>query len=210
MLGSTLLQNLMILTFLLQKWQPFQYNVKFQTKTSFIIILTFHYKILRFILASSILSTSTSSNLLLVKWRPSQCNIKIEKKTSLTVVFTSLLWKIFYKNHYFFNSYFPFQGIILCWVLKSQKFCYLNDGPINIMQNVKRRLVLLLFSLDFYVKLYEGTINFQYIFLKLISWSRIFSSFMISNLLVLKWRPFQFGKKIGKKPNFLMFSQSFC
>ena len=165
---------------------------------------------MRFILASSILSTSASYNLLLVKWRPSQCNIKREKKPSLTVVFTSLLWKIFYKNHYFFNSYFPFQGIILCWVLKSQKFCYLNGGPINIMQNVKRRLVLLLFSLDFYVKLYEGTINFQYIFLKLISWSRIFSSFMISNLLVLKWRPFQFGKKIGKKPIFLMFSQSFC
>ena len=35
------------------------------------------------------------------------------------------------------------------------------------MQNVKRTLVLLLFSLGFYVKLYEGTINFQYIFLKM-------------------------------------------
>ena len=31
------------------------------------------------------------------------------------------------------------------------------------MQNMKRTLVLLLFSLGFYVKLYEGTMNFQYI-----------------------------------------------
>ena len=34
------------------------------------------------------------------------------------------------------------------------------------MQNVKKTLVLLLFSLGFYVKFYEETINFQYIFLK--------------------------------------------
>ena len=42
---------------------------------------------------------------------------------------------------------------------------YKNDGPINIMENAKRTPVLLLFSLGLYVKLYEGTINFQHIFL---------------------------------------------
>ena len=34
------------------------------------------------------------------------------------------------------------------------------------MQDMKRTPVLLLFSLGFYVKFYEGTINFEYIFLK--------------------------------------------
>ena len=37
--GSTVLQTFTILNFLLQKWRPFQYNVKFETKTSFIIVL---------------------------------------------------------------------------------------------------------------------------------------------------------------------------
>ena len=114
------------------------------------------------------------------------------------------------KKPLFFNSYFQnsFQKVI-CRVLKSANFVYKNDGPINIMQDVKRTLVLLLFSLGFYVKLYEGTINFQYIFLKFISGSRTFSSFMISNLLLLKWRLFKYNWKFEKKPYFLMFGEAF-
>ena len=42
------------------------------------------------------------------------------------------------------------------------------------MQDMKRTPVLLLFSLGFYAKRYEGAINFQYIFLKLISGSWMF------------------------------------
>ena len=67
---------------------------------------------------------------------------------------------------------------------------------------MKRTPVLLLFSLGFYVKLYEGTINLQYIFLKFTWRSRILTSFMISNLRVLKWRPFQYNSKFGKKAIF--------
>ena len=72
----------------------------------------------------------------------------------------------------------------------------------NIMQNVKRTPVLLLFSLGIYVKHHEVTINFQYRFLKFISGSRNFSSFTISNLLVLKWQPCQYNTKFGKKAIF--------
>ena len=39
MSGYTVLQTFTMLNFLLQKWWPFQYNVKFQTKASFIIVL---------------------------------------------------------------------------------------------------------------------------------------------------------------------------
>ena len=67
---------------------------------------------------------------------------------------------------------------------------------------MKRPPVLLLFSLVFYVKLYEGTINFKCIYLEFISGSRVCSSFIISNPLVLKWRPFQYNKKFGKKAIF--------
>ena len=67
---------------------------------------------------------------------------------------------------------------------------------------MKRTPVLLLFSLGVYVKLYERTINFQYIFLKFISGSMIVSGFMISNRLVLKWHSFQYKGKLEKKPIF--------
>ena len=77
-------------------------------------------------------------------------------------------------------------------------FIYQNDSPINIMQNAISAPVLLLFLLGFYVKLYEGTINFQYIFLQFISESRIFSSFMILNLLVLKWWPLYIAQSLKK------------
>ena len=66
------------------KWRPFQYNVKFQTKTSFIIVLTRHlskslwtkfsfsiYNLGIHFRVSSILSTFTITNVLLLKWRPS-------------------------------------------------------------------------------------------------------------------------------------------
>ena len=68
------------------------------------------------------------------------------------------------KKPLFFKSYFqnPFQDVILCRVLESQSFYYYYDGPINIMQDVKGTPVLLLFSLCFYVKLYDGTITFKY------------------------------------------------
>ena len=108
------------------------------------------------------------------------------------------------KKPLFFNSYFqnPFQNIILCRVLKSQNFIYQNDSPINIMQNAISAPVLLLFLLGFYVKLYEGTINFQYIFLQFISESRIFSSFMILNLLVLKQWPLYIAQSLKKSHTF--------
>ena len=93
------------------KWRPFQYNVKFQTKTSFIIVLTRHlskslwtkfcfsiYNLGIHFRVSSILSTFTITNVLLLKWRPSQYSIKIGKKSSATVVFTSLLWKLYEKT----------------------------------------------------------------------------------------------------------------
>ena len=93
------------------KWRPFQYNVKFQTKTSFIIVLTRHlskslrtkfcfsiYSLGIHFRVSSILSTFTITNVLLLKWRPSQYSIKIGKKSSATVVFTSLLWKLYEKT----------------------------------------------------------------------------------------------------------------
>ena len=93
------------------KWRPFQYNVKFQTKTSFIIVLTRHlskslrtkfcfsiYNLGIHFRVSSILSTFTITNVLLLKWRPSQYSIKIGKKSSATVVFISLLWKLYEKT----------------------------------------------------------------------------------------------------------------
>ena len=60
---------------------------------------------------------------------------------------------------------------------------------------MKRTPVLLLFSLDFCVNFYEETINFQYIFLKFISVSRIFkyqvSRFSVSSFMIST----KFGKK---------------
>ena len=72
------------------------------------------------------------------------------------------------------------------------------------MQNAKRWPVLLLFSLSFDVKLYEVTINFQYKFCKFISRSTVFPSFMMCNLLVLKWRSFQYNKKFEKEVVFII------
>ena len=131
MSGSTALQTFTILNFLLQKWRLF--HVKFQTKTSFIMVLirpcqkvyeqnfTFQYKILKFSSKSRILPTFTIFNILLQKWRPSQYNIKIGKRT-IFIAFTSPLWKNVMKKPLFFNSYFQnlFQNIMLCRVLKSQ------------------------------------------------------------------------------------------
>ena len=71
------------------------------------------------------------------------------------------------------------------------------------MQDVKRTPGLLLFSLGFYVKLYEGTINFQYRFLKVISVSGIFSSFIMSNLL--KMVAISMKHKISKKSHIFQF-----
>ena len=137
MSGSTVLQTIMILNFLLQKWRPFHCNVKIP---KLLLLLfqqgfcqkvyeqnfAFQYKILEFISRSSILSTFTISNVLLLKWRPLQYNKKVGKKPSLTVVFTSILWEILWKKTSFFNSYFqnPFQDVILYRVLKSQNFIY--------------------------------------------------------------------------------------
>ena len=123
---------------------------------------------MKFIWGSSIFSTFTVSIVLLLKWRSSQYN-KNRKKKPPWLLFSLVCCEKRYEKAWFFNSFFqnPFQDVILRRVLKSQNLCYLNDGPINIIQNVKRTLVLLLLLLGFYVKLFEGTINFQYIFLKL-------------------------------------------
>ena len=66
------------------------------------------------------------------------------------------------------------------------KLLLLKRSPYQYNANCEKKDCFIVNSLGFYVKLYEGTINFQYVFLKLISGSRIFSSFIISNLLVLK------------------------
>ena len=101
MSGSTILQTFRTLNFLLLSWRPFQYNVKFKTKTSFIMVSTrfcqnvyektipFQYKVLKLISGSSILWSFTISNLLLLKWWPSEYNVKIEKKVSLSAISTT-------------------------------------------------------------------------------------------------------------------------
>ena len=89
--------------------------------------------------------------------------------------------------------------------LKIPKLFVLKWRPYPyIMQNAKRWPVLLLFSLSFDVKLYEVTINFQYKFCKFISRSTVFPSFMMCNLLVLKWRSFQYNKKFEKEVVFII------
>ena len=74
---------------------------------------------------------------------------------------------------------------------------------------MKRTPVLWLFSLGFYVKLYEVVTTFQFKFLKSILGSSIFSSFTISSLLILKWPPFQYNTKSGKKVSEKNYHSSF-
>ena len=88
---------------------------------------------------------------------------------------------------------------------KISKLCLLKWWPYQYNARCEKTLVLLFFSLDSYVKLYEGIINSQYIFLKCISGSGIFSSFMISNLLILKslvLKVFNITQNLGKKAIF--------
>ena len=87
---SAILETFRILNFLLLKWWPFQYDVKFQMNTCFSIVLmrllskvyektiSFQYKVSKSISVSSILSSFLISNLLL-KWWFSQYIVKTEK-----------------------------------------------------------------------------------------------------------------------------------
>ena len=87
---SAILETFRILNFLLLKWWPFQYDVKFQMNTCFSIVLmrllskvyektiSFQYKVSKSISVSSILSSFLISNLLL-KWWFLQYIVKTEK-----------------------------------------------------------------------------------------------------------------------------------
>ena len=97
----------------------FQYNVKFETNTSFIIVLTRllskGYKKLslsnakfpnpfQYLLFYQVYDLKS----LLLKWRPSQYNAKIENNSSFGVVFTSVLWTTLWKNSYHHVLYYRF------------------------------------------------------------------------------------------------------
>ena len=164
--------------------------------------------------------TFTISNLVLLKLRPPQYNIKFGKTIVIIDVFMRLLFKTLWKN-FFKYAFLKVMHCHLLYCLVKVIYCIANFHDLklsgtkwrpfqyNVKYQTKTSFIIVLtrhlsksLRTKFCFSIYNLGIHFRV--------SSILSTFTITNVLLLKWRPSQYSIKIGRNPFWLLFSLVFC
>ena len=162
----------------------------------------------------------TISNLVLLKLRRPQYNIKFGKTIVIIDVFMRLLFKTLWKNYFFKYAFLKVMHCHLLYCLIKVIYCIANFHDLklsatkwrpfqyNVKFQTKTFIIVLTRHLSeslwtkFCFSIYSLGIHFRV--------SSILSTFTITNVLLLKWRPSQYSIKIGRNPLWLLFSPVFC